>query len=939
MSQTTVDLVGRERELAALGGLVAELAAGQGGLSWVEGEPGIGKSALLDVVASDIAARGVRLLRASGDELLEPFPLRLMADCLGVSSRSTDPALSEVAALLRGGMTVPGTLDPVLAAGERMLELIDRWATSAPLVLIVENLQWADEPSLLLWNRLIRVVDQIPLLLIGSCRPVPRRATVSRLRAAVPERDGLAIDLGPLEPHDLARVCAQVISGAPGPRLSTELARTGGNPLYVRELVNALVMDGLIEASANMVELREGVEATPDSLAAAIGRRLSFLSDETVDVLRMAALLGAEFDVEELKAATGRSALTLAGVLDEAMLAGVLDAGLVTDLDRRVRFRHDLILQALVEQTPVAVRAALHAELARSLAQAGGGLDVVARHLLAVPEALDRWAVQWLADMPASALHAAPHVSAELLGRALPQLPEDHPWWQNLAARLVQVLFWLGRDQQVIEVARRAVPQVGDIAVGARMRIYLARSAGRTHRLEEALAAVNVRLDDDRLPAVWRARLAAWRATCLIYAGRLEEGRVVARQALEVAHRCDDPLTPGYIARLRQLYPDAAEHLASIDEALARLGEDPESLDLRMTLLYVRMCALYDAWRRDDVHTAIRETLVLAERVGAYRLAGALAAAAELCYNYGEWDESLLYLSNIDPEFLATPGMSYLHGRVALIAMHRDEPDRAEEHIRATGFDPRQTPADTSWSAVTAAAATLAESQGDFGRALALRVRWLELPPAQREESIECGEVISLVRLALAVGDTAAARAAIAACQEGVGVQAPDVLLGGRCGQAMLADDVDGLLAAGDDCRRHGIVMGAALAAEEAAVRLAHAGDLASARKAFHHAVRGYHELGASWDIRRADARLRPLGIRRGPRSRHTRATTGWEALTPSETRITRLVAKGMSNPDIAADLFLSRNTVQTHVSNILRKLELRSRVELIRVTTEHLPG
>jgi DNA-binding NarL/FixJ family response regulator len=104
-----------------------------------------------------------------------------------------------------------------------------------------------------------------------------------------------------------------------------------------------------------------------------------------------------------------------------------------------------------------------------------------------------------------------------------------------------------------------------------------------------------------------------------------------------------------------------------------------------------------------------------------------------------------------------------------------------------------------------------------------------------------------------------------------------------------------------------------------------------AARAALTDAVRGYQDVGASWDIRRADGRLRPYGVRRGSRSLRRRPTTGWEALTAAEQRIAQLVAEGKSNPDIATELFLSRRTVYTHVSNILRKLDLHSRIEIAR--------
>ncbi len=120
-------------------------------------------------------------------------------------------------------------------------------------------------------------------------------------------------------------------------------------------------------------------------------------------------------------------------------------------------------------------------------------------------------------------------------------------------------------------------------------------------------------------------------------------------------------------------------------------------------------------------------------------------------------------------------------------------------------------------------------------------------------------------------------------------------------------------------------------ALEDAAVLAARRGELAAARRALAGAMLAYEELGAGWDIRRASARLRPFGIRRRRGSYQVRPASGWAALTPTELKVASLVARGRSNPDIATEMFLSRNTVQTHVSHILMKLDARSRAEIVR--------
>ena len=113
---------------------------------------------------------------------------------------------------------------------------------------------------------------------------------------------------------------------------------------------------------------------------------------------------------------------------------------------------------------------------------------------------------------------------------------------------------------------------------------------------------------------------------------------------------------------------------------------------------------------------------------------------------------------------------------------------------------------------------------------------------------------------------------------------------------------------------------------------LAKRGQEDEARSALTEAVSLYEGFDARWDIRRAEARLQPYGIRRGTRARRpARAVSGWDALTPTEIKIAYLIGDGRSNPDVAEHLFMSRNTVQTHVSHILAKLNARSRAEIVR--------
>jgi DNA-binding NarL/FixJ family response regulator len=154
--------------------------------------------------------------------------------------------------------------------------------------------------------------------------------------------------------------------------------------------------------------------------------------------------------------------------------------------------------------------------------------------------------------------------------------------------------------------------------------------------------------------------------------------------------------------------------------------------------------------------------------------------------------------------------------------------------------------------------------------------------------------------------------------------------VGAHC-RGLLDRDPAMLRAAADDYAAAGRLLPRAQALEAAAVALADAGDVAGARAQFTEAFSVYTELGAGWDLARTQATFRSYGIRRGPHAPHRRTDRGWGSLTPTEVKVVELVARGMSNPSIAAQLFLSRRTVQTHVSHVLAKLDLHSRTDIAR--------
>ncbi len=934
-----VGVVGRDAELELIRSALAAAMAGRGRVILVEGEPGIGKSALLHASLAGATGLGCEVGCAAADELSPRFPLRLLLDCLGIEARSPDPRRARIAALLR--RRPPGTgeataapavvpsADPMSAIVERVLAIVDQLCADAPLVLVADDLQWADDASLAAWQRLTRTVTQLPLLLVGACRPVPHRAELDRLRTDT--NVGL-IRLGPLPAPAVGEVVAGLAGAAPGPRLRALSTQAAGNPLYLRELVDALARADAITVAGGKAELAgDTVNRAPATLTAAIAGRLGFLSGEATVALRAAALLGTEFSVDEVATVLDRPAADLAGVFAEAAAAGVLTAG------DRPSFRHPLIRQALYDSVPGAVRSALHRHAARALAGAGASAERVAAQLLPA-STMDAWALDWLASTAAELADRAPAVAVELLDRALAQLSPDVAPWDALAGSLARVLFRLGRNAEVR--ARQVLAHTADPELAAEMRWILGERLLRDGRPDEALRAVEQGLAEPGVPEVWRARLTAMSGRILSNSlADLDAAQAGGERALAVAQQAGDRLAIAYclynLSTTRLMRRDQPTRLEYLDRALDALGDDPEYLELRLLLLGNRMLALGLLDRFADVEQTLGAARELAERRDGYAgLTRFHTPAAMVHFWSGRWDDALAELDAAG-DLADNPRLVPLAAAiVSLIACHRD--DRATAAGQLAPFEGIQLA--TTFDAVNsgfliAARGLLAERDGQPEQAAEVMSEFLEPRYALMERYLSLPDV---TRAALAVGDIATATRAAELCERDPGRHTPGrVAAMERC-RGLLTRDPGLLAKAGAHLRAVGRVTDYARNCEDIAMLAAQQGDSRAARSALMSATTVYEELGADWDLRRADAGVRPYGIRRGARGPRRRPAYGWAALSPTELRIAQLVAEGRSNPDIATELLLSRRTVQSHVSNILMKLKAQSRVDIARAARAH---
>ena len=922
---------GRDDELTVLRALLARLAGGAGGAVLVEGEQGIGKSALLRRAVGDAGGAGFRLAWAASDELASQIPLLLIRQCLdgarpgGAGDPGTPGGERAVAGPLPSG-------DPVLAEAERLVAEVEALCARSPVVLVAEDLQWADEASLLVWQRLARAAGQLPLLLAGTCRPVPARDQVSGLRRELLAQGGTVLSLGPLPAEHLPGLVARAAGAPPGPRLTEQVRGAGGNPLYVRELLDALVREGKVAVGAGVAELAADPPAgVPAPLEAVIAGRLAALPAETVTVLRWASVLGQEFRVSDLEMVTGRSAAGLAGALDRALATGVL-----TEAGAKLTFRHGLIRHQLQAGEPPA--RLLHAEAARALAAAGAPKEQVAAQLALAPEeARDAgaraWVPQWLAGALPVLAYRMPLVTGQLLRSVLATLPDRDPRWEPLQAGLVTVAFLLGRYDEVQEAGRRLLACCGDPDRGAEVTWLMAYGLLRAGQPAEAAAALDGAAGRPGVSGLWSGRLRALHALLLTMTRRLDEAAEAADRALADGERLADPFTTGYVlhalSHVSFLERDLAAALDRIDRALAVIGNSDQATDLRLMLLANRVAALGLLDRHGEAVGAAGQALVIAERAGTSRLPVLRCALAYQQFEAGQWDDALAEL-----EPAAGPGAgagsSLAHGLIALIAGYRDDGDVAEEHLAAVSEPAGRAAAAASNSHYLLLARAVAQERaGRPGAALAILAGCLD-PGAARGMPARHLLLPSLVRLALAVGDAdTAAAAARAAAEEAEREPLPvKGAVADHC-RGLLAADLAPVLAAAAYHGSAGRPLRRAEALTDAAVLLAGQGGTGPARDWLDEAVGLYRGMEAQWAVRSAAARLRDYGIRPRPPGNRARPAHGWGSLTPTEAEVARLVAGGRSNPEIAAELLLSRNTVRAHVDRILAKFGALSRAQI----------
>lgn len=927
------DLLGRSIEVAAALGALA----GPAPLVAVQGPPGIGKSALVADLAVRVAG-GWRLARGAARELELDQPFAILSEALDGLVELPPPGQG--------------------ASVESWLARFDAMAAAAPTLLVLEDLHWADLGSLAVLVRLVREHGQLPVGLLATVRTTSRRPEVDTLLAALTETtSALVVDLGPLRPEEVTEL-ARAVVGLPGPALRHELDRAGGSPLLVRELLAGMRAAGSLGRTPDGATELVG-DGWGGTVASSVLHRLGFLAATTRALLTQCAVLGSRFPVPELVALTGRSTSNLWPEMEELERSGLLRVE-----GDQLCFSHDLVRQAVYDDLAAPVRVSAHADAARRLDAAGASVVVVSEHVLRSVRDDDDTAVDSLQQAASRVLDRAPGLALTLLDAALERMNPLDGHRRALACDRAGALLAAGRHQEAMSACRALLDVGGGDPVASRLGEILTHASLAVGELDDALvdsAARSGEVSEGRL-AVLRGyrtigtaltaesverpveRAEAWGRVGACFFRDVDRVGELGREALELARQGHDVAAEANALGVVCLSLRSRLELEEFRAASSRAVALADASGVRLAYaLFPHGNASYAAYDRDQ-HDEAAAHLAAGERVAQalgddnyLQLMLVVGAAQQLAR--GDWDGALAALQagialaeSIGARAWVEPAV--IRGRVAL---HRRGPAYAAPHLdEARTLVEAGMPAREIGGTTRLEIACL-ERSGPIEPAAELAVRlWSDLDTiGDRVGQTELAP--DAVRLAKAVGRSdvaeAAARAAEDSAARNPGV--PSVASWALRARGLADDDPEPLLLGLRQARRSLRRPDIARAATDAALLLAAARRTPEARSCAHEALETWGALEAEAETAWVRAQLRAVGLAVGVRGQRARPKSGRESLTATELKVARLAAEARSNPEIAELLVVSRRTIQTHIGNVLAKLGIASRRDLVLAVAE----
>ncbi|WP_345074881.1 ATP-binding protein [Phytohabitans flavus] len=860
----------------------------------VRGEPGIGKTTLLAEAVTQATRLGYTVGQAAAHDGDRIAPLASLGPALRTG---TDPLVTSAEFL-----DLAPVIEQPLWLAEHLATLLTRRSKRDPLLVVLDDLHWADPLSIFMLRIVPARLAAAPVVWLVATRDIPGGPAelVAASAAGLPVHH---LELHPLPEEALQAIAADRLGEPATPPLARALRQTGGNPFLAVQLVDGLLAPGAAQDAG---------EAVPPGLVGGVRQRLATLSAGSAALVRTGAVLGARFALDDAAWLLHEPVPALTEALAEAIRAGLL-----VDDGSFIVFRHELLRRAVYEDVPPSARRATHRTIADHLVRTGRGAAEAAPHVLATATPGDAAAAAVLRRAAHDLLDTMSVTSVQLIRQAFALLPEDHPERAAVGQEVVSVLLHAHRREEAAALADQLLDASPPPDTAAALHLSLAPGLWSTGRFGELADRARDERAAGASPAL-RARLRAY-ASFLAPGAEIAENGDPAATAAARAAEASRAERGGY-------YRAALGHYHAAEEAAARAAGTTGALPvvpLRLRRLVVRGHLDQIAAARGELPDGPTGGGVGADSWQAPELAW---VRAHLELGAGQLDAATAAAT------AALRAMDELHDHtlearartvLAQVALLRG--DLPGAHVQLANVERRGDPAALLRALVADAEGKPAGPATVELAAYADAVWRDEILVHLACAAARTGDEATLRAAAEALADLAsrndgvASLAGAAALAEGLvtGDLAPAVVLLGQAPRALLAARVD-----------------------EEAGRLALAsGDRDSGVPALRRAEQAYTVHGAPAFAGRVRGLLRAAGVRARRQPAAPRPQTGWAALTATERRVARLVADGHTNKSAAAELFLSPSTVNSHLRAVFQKLGVNSRVQLANVVLRTLEG
>ena len=915
----------RQAQVDVLRGQLHALRAGQGSVVIVTGPAGVGKTTLLDEAGRLAADRGILTFGGAGDRAARAVPLGPILEALvSVDQPPLDPArLHELSQ----------SPDQRFWLLRERQEALEKAARGAPLLVVVDDLQWADAATASALVTLSRrlATHQIGWLLAlrRGERPDAAQDAVVRLEAA----GASEIRLGPLDEAAVAQIARDMLGGEPDAALREVLSRVDGQPFLLTELLRGLIAEDLVTVDGGTARLDAGARL-PRRLVDSVVGQLGRLTAPARDAVEMASVLGRSFSLDELAGLLGKPPLDLRGEIRE-----VIAAGLLTEDGNRLGFRHDLVREAVDASLPKAVRQSMRRTAVEVMLQHGASAADVACLVMDVAEPGDVASAGLLRRAAAQIGRMSPAVAVPLSRRGLDLTPRGGPDRAEAVVQAIDLLVQAGRAAEAAKLLTASESDLADSVADARARLgigMLMAQYAPAAVAEQCQAALRL----PGVPPALRVHLLSLLACGLDISGEAAAAAGPVADAIAEAAASGDPsaeiVTFVPRALLAFAQGDWQQAMVLASEAVRRQHEPKEllmwvpetwkSLLLISELRLEEANAIIDAGSREDreVPRNIRVWSMLRcrARLAAGQLADARAEAEAIMDMSDEiGDGSFGYLNRL---------AAYVLGDIAL---RTGDPVglQAARRVAAALYG---TLSDCLTTKRLGAWLTVRLDGGAIGPDL-LDV----LAPGYVHASSPVGhaDAVELVRLLLAAGqrtDAASITSRLESDADG-NPGFPGLRAAALHARALLDNDPDRALAAVQAYRGDPRPLVRARAFEDAGRLL---GERAKDEAVGYldEALTLQSAAGADRDAGRVRRLLRDHGAQRAP-GRQDPTAARWPELTASEFAVVQLVTQGASDREVAQRLYISAHTVNSHLRHVFTKLGIRSRVELARLAGERL--